>query len=450
VKELDTLLRAERVVTSAGERPAAVGVRGGRIEVVDDLDAPLVAVEEVRVDAGRVLMPGLVDTHVHLQDPGHTDWEDFDSGTRAAARGGITTLIDMPLDSLPVTVDVDALKLKVHAATGRIHVDVGFWGGVTPTNLHLLADLYDAGVFGFKCYLANTGLDEFPPISADVLESALRQLDRFGGLLLVHAEDGDALDRAPATGGRTYRHFLDAHPVSIEVTAVARVIEAVRATGGRAHIVHVSSSAAAARIERAHREGLAISGETCPHYLAISCDEVPDGDTSFKVCPPIRDRSNREELWRLVGSGTLGMVVSDHSPCAIEHKNVDTGDFGAAFGGVSSLQVSLPVVWTEARRRGFAVADVARWMSSKPAELAGLGHKGAIAPGRDADFCVLAPDESFVVRPEDLHHRQPITPYAGRELSGRVVETWLRGERVRFDQPRGRVLDRRRVPPSAA
>jgi len=439
---LDTVLRAERVVTADGERAAAVGVRRGRIEIVSEIDTPLLARLEVRLPAGQVLMPGLVDTHVHLQDPGHTNWEGFASGTRAAARGGITTLVDMPLDSLPVTVDVDALKVKIAAANGRLHVDVGFWAGVTPTNVHLLKDLHLAGVFGFKCFLANTGLPEFPPVTLEGLRAALRELSTLGGLLLVHAEDQDALEHAPATAGRDYEKYLKARPESIEGTAVAQVIAAVRDTGGRTHIVHVSTSSAAAMIASAQREGLAVTAETCPHYLALSCAEIPNGDTSYKACPPIRDQMNCDELWASVAAGPLGMVVSDHSPCGIEHKNLDSGDFDTALGGVSSLQVSLPVMWTEARLRGYTLADVARWMSARPAALARLARKGAIAPGRDADFCVLAPDETFVVDPATLHHRQPITPYAGRTLSGVVVETWLRGQRVAFDRPRGRVLNR--------
>lgn len=439
---LDALVRAERVITLDGERPAAVGINGGRIVAIEAIDTTTEARVELRLEADHALLPGLIDTHVHLQDPGHTDWEDFDSGTRAAASGGITTLVDMPLDCLPVTVNVQALAAKVAAASGRLHVDVGFWAGLIPSNLDQLANLRAAGVIGFKCFLANTGLPEFPPISPQVLRAAMIELKTVDAPLLVHAEDADTLDAQHHNPGRSYADFLSAHPASIEERAVMTVIDAVRATGGRAHIVHVSTASAARLIQAAQQDGLAITAETCPHYLTISADEVPDGDTRFKACPAIRDAQNRDELWALVESGTLSMIVSDHSPCPIEAKCLQTGDFSSASGGVTSLQITLPVVWTEARKRGHTLADVARWMATNPARLAGLHHKGAIEVGRDADFCVLSPDDSFVVDDALLHHRQPLTPYSGRKLDGVVVQTWLRGVPISFESPRGELLHR--------
>ena len=436
------LIRADRVITVDGERPAAVGIKAGRIALIDTVDADLQARVEHRLAAHQVLLPGLVDTHVHLQDPGHTSWEDFNSGTRAAAAGGITTLVDMPLDSLPVTVDTHALATKIAAATGRIHVDVGFWAGLTPDNLDQLTELHAAGVLGFKCFLANTGLPEFPPISPDTLRSALTRLKTLNVPLLVHAEDADAMDAEPAVSGSSYPDFLARHPAHIEERAVATVIAAVRDTGGSAHIVHVSTASAAALIQDAQQEGLPITAETCPHYLAIAAQEVPPGNTRFKVCPPIRDGANRDGLWSHLESGTLAMVVSDHSPCPLEDKHLDTGDFGEAFGGVTSLQVSLPVVWTHARQRGHTLSDVVGWMATRPAEWAGLPQKGAIGVGKDADFCVFSPDETFLVDDAELHHRQPLTPYAGRQLHGVVEQTWLRGEPIAFDTPRGQPIRR--------
>jgi allantoinase len=436
----DTIIRATRVVTPAGEQPAAVGIRDGRITFVDDINTTRAGRQELRLPATQALLPGLVDTHVHLQDPGNTTWENFESGTRAAARGGITTLIDMPLDSLPITVSVDALNQKLQAASHRLYVNVGFWGGVTPWNLTELKEMREAGVFGFKCFLANTGLPEFPPIDLQTLEQALRVLRELGSPLLVHAEHGAALDAAPHTAGRDYRRFLQARPASIEATAVTTVIEAVRATGGRAHVVHVSTAEAAALIADAQAEGLQVTAETCPHYLALVDTDVRDGDTSFKVCPPIRDAANQEQLWQHLAAGDIGMVVSDHSPTAIEEKCLDIGDFDSAFGGLSSLQISLPVMWTHARRRGYTLADIAQWMATRPARFAGLDRKGVIAPGYDADLCVFAPDESCVVTTENLEHRQPVTPYAGRTLDGVVVQSWLGGQPITFDQPRGRSL----------
>ncbi|WP_425825587.1 allantoinase AllB [Streptomyces fractus] len=440
---LDTVVRAERVMTPDGERPASIGIGHGRIHCVEDLEAVLPAREEVRVDPDVVVLPGLVDTHVHLQDPGQSGWEGFDSGTRAAAAGGITTVVDMPLDSLPVTVDIPALDAKRCAAQGRCHVDVGFWGGVTPTNIHRLHDLHRAGVLGFKCFLANTGLAEFPPVTTQELKAALAEIGTFGGVLAVHAEDGGQQPVDASNGpadGRRYRDFLATQPADVEDRAIAAVIDATRAVAGRSHIVHVSSARGADLIRAAQADGVTVSAETCPHYLALAADQVPDGDTTFKVCPPIRDVANRDRLWAALGRGTLQMVVSDHSPCALEHKALEHGDFAEAFGGISSLQVALPVVWTEARRRGHTLGDIATWMAQRPAAFMGLPHKGAIARGRDADLCLLAPDETFTVDPAALHHRQPVTPYAGRELFGVVRQTWLRGRPVDFTHPRGQLL----------
>lgn len=440
--QLNTVVRASRVVTPRGERPAAIGIDGGSIVVMDTIDADLTSRTEIRADDDVVVLPGLVDTHVHLQDPGHSDWEGFDSGTRAAAAGGITTLIDMPLDSLPVTVDPEALKLKRATATGRCHVDVGFWAGVTPWNGSQLRELHEAGAFGFKCFLANTGLAEFPPVSTEVLKFALTELKAFNALLLVHAEDSATLENATSCRGHTYREFLDARPPLVETRAVEQVIEATRATGGRSHVVHISSAEAAQLIANAQRDGVAISAETCPHYLALTAADVPDGATEFKVCPPIREADNAERLWAFLAEGVLNMVVSDHSPCTAKYKALEDGDFDAAFGGVSSLQISLPVMWTEARRRGMTLVDVANLMARSPAAFAGLHRKGVIAAGFDADLCFLAPDESFVVAPSALAHRQPFTPYSGRQLYGVIRETWLRGEPVRGDDPKGRLMTR--------
>ncbi|MEV6057087.1 allantoinase AllB [Streptomyces sp. NPDC052107] len=446
METVDTVVRADRVMTSEGERAACIGIVNGRIRYVEDIETAIPAWEEVRVEPDVVVLPGLVDTHVHLQDPGQSDWEGFDSGTRAAAAGGVTTVVDMPLDSLPVTVDVPSLEIKRKAASGRSHVDVGFWAGVTPSNIPRLGELHRAGVLGFKCFLANTGLPEFPPVSVDELKAALVELKSFDGVLAVHAEDADEMAAIPLVPGRSYHDFLAAHPPHIEDVAVTAVIDATRATGGRSHIVHVSSAQAADLIHAARAEGLSISAETCPHYLTLTSAEVPDGDTSFKVCPPIRDGANADRLWAALRGGSLGMIVSDHSPCAVEHKALDHGDFSAAFGGISSLQIGLPAVWTEARRRGHSLADVANWMARRPAEFIGLPHKGAISPGYDADLCFLAPDEKFTVEPAALHHRQPIIPYAGRELHGVVRQTWLRGRRIDFSSPRGQLL----APPGIA
>jgi allantoinase len=438
----DTVLRARRMVTAAGETSGCVGVTDGRIAAIAPLEAGLEGRRVVELGDDVALLPGLVDTHVHVDEPGRTEWEGFATATRAAGAGGVTTIIDMPLNSIPPTVDPAALETKRKSAEGQCFVDVGFWGGAVPGNLGELRSLHDAGVFGFKCFLLHSGVDEFPPLHPANLDAYLATLGAFDGLMIVHAEDSTAIDRAPSAHGQHYRDFLASRPRTAENLAVAHVIEAARATRARAHVLHLSSSDALPMLASAQRDGVRVTAETCPHYLALSAEDVPDGATQFKCCPPVREASNRELLWQGVAAGTVGCVVSDHSPCPPELKRLDSGDFGMAWGGISSIEVSLPVVWTEARRRGFTLADVVRWMAEGPARLVGLEGKGRIAPGCDADFCVLAPDDTFVVDPRRLHHRHPITPYSGRTLAGVVRGTWLRGQELTGDQPRGRLLTR--------
>jgi allantoinase len=438
----DLLIRAPRAICAGGEVAAAIGVRDGRITAVAPLDHPASARNVLELDRGVVLMPGLVDSHVHICEPGHADWEGFATATRAAAAGGITTLVDMPLDSVPSIVNVAALGTKRRAATGQCHVDVGFWGGVVPGNLAELAPLHQSGVLGFKCFLADSGSDDFPPVDSGQMEEALGVLRQFGSPLLVHAESAEAAARIPAATGRSYARYLASRPRELENLAVGQVIAAARRSGGRAHIVHLSSSDALPMIAAARRDAVALTAETCPHYLTLAAEEIPDGATVVKCSPPIREAANRELLWEGLRDMVLGLVVSDHSPCTAAMKELGSGDFGAAWGGISSLQLGLPLVWTAARRRGFSLSEVAAWMSTRPARLAGLRHKGQIAPGRDADFCLFAPDESFVVDPGHIHHRHPLTPYAGRELDGVVRGTILRGEPADPDRPRGRLLTR--------
>jgi len=445
----DLVLHAPRAVVGGGEASCTVAVRGGRIAAIADFGTDLPA-DRVVTLAAEVLLPGLVDTHVHVNDPGRTEWEGFASATRAAAAGGVTTIVDMPLNSLPPTVDVAALEVKRKAAEQNCFVDVGFWGGAIPGNVSDLRPLHDAGVFGFKCFLADSGVEEFPHLEPAEFVSAVRAVAEFDGLMIVHAEDGHALEHAPSAEGRGYGGFLASRPRGVENLAIAEVIEAARWTGGRLHILHLSSADALPMIRSARRDGLRLTAEVCPHYLIFAAEEIPDGATEFKCCPPIREAANRDELWAAVADGTIDFIVSDHSPCTPELKRLDIGDFAAAWGGISSLQLGLPAIWTEARRRGHSLADVIRWMAERPAAQVGLDQKGSIAVGKDADFAVFAPDETLVVDPNVLYHKNAVTPYAGRTLTGRVRSTWLRGTDISADvetngDRRGRLLRRGEV-----
>ncbi|MBA2809994.1 allantoinase AllB [Streptomyces sp. KM273126] len=442
--DVELVLRSTRVIAPEGTRAASVAVAGGRITAVLPYDTGVPAGARLEDFGDDVLLPGLVDTHVHVNDPGRTEWEGFWTATRAAAAGGITTLVDMPLNSLPPTTTVDHLRTKREVAAAKAHIDVGFWGGALPDNVKDLRPLHDAGVFGFKAFLSPSGVDEFPELDREQLDRSMAEIAGFGGLLIVHAEDPHRLASAPQQGGPKYAHFLASRPRGAEDAAITILIEQARWHGARVHVLHLSSSDALPLIAEARREGVRITVETCPHYLTLTAEEVPDGASEFKCCPPIREAANQDLLWQALADGTIDCVVTDHSPSTAALK---TDDFATAWGGISGLQLSLPAVWTEARKRGHDLEDVVRWMSTRTARLVGLdGRKGAIAVGRDADFAVLAPDETFTVDPAALQHRNRVTAYAGRTLYGVVRSTWLRGERIvadgEFTDPKGRLLTR--------
>jgi allantoinase len=439
---MSLVVRGRRVVLPGGVRAAAVHSEGGRITAVTALDdAPASA---VTLDDDEVLLPGLVDSHVHVNEPGRTEWEGFATATRAAIAGGVTTVVDMPLNSIPPTTTVDALHVKRETAKGQVAADVAFWGGAVPGNLDQLRPLHEAGVVGFKCFLLDSGVPEFPPLDDAGLRAALSELATFDALLIAHAEDADVIAAAPPPDGSSYAGFLASRPRAAEESAITRLVAAARDTGARAHVVHLADAEALPVLRRARADGVRITVETCPHYLTFAAEQVPDGDTSFKCCPPIREAAHRDALWAALQDGDGGqqvidMVVSDHSPCTADLKGLDSGDFGAAWGGIASLQVALPAVWTGARERGVGLDRVVRWMAEAPARLAGLPRKGAIAVGRDADLVAFAPEEKWTVG--DLQHRNPVTPYAGRVLTGAVRRTWLRG-RPADGAPIGRLLAR--------
>ncbi len=442
--ELDLVVRARRAIIGGAEVAACVGVTGERISSVTDYDDPPAAERVVDLDADEVLLPGVVDTHVHVNEPGRTAWEGFATATRAAAAGGVTTILDMPLNSIPATTTVAALEIKRLVARDKVFVDVGFWGGAVPGNLTLLGDLHDAGVFGFKCFLLDSGVEEFGHLDPEQFAVAMEETARLGALMIVHAEDGKLLDET-ALDGSHYAGFLASRPVEAEESAIGLVLDEAERTGGRAHVVHLSDALAVSMFDAARLIGVDVSVETCPHYLTFDAEHIADGATELKCCPPIREAANREALWEALAAGHIDFVVSDHSPCTTDLKQRGGGDFGEAWGGIASVQLGLPAVWTGARARGFALSDVVRWMARAPADRVGLNHKGRIEVGADADLVRFAPDEAFTVDVEKLHHRNPVSAYAGRRLAGVVRETWLRGVPVHPESeetPRGRLLRR--------
>ena len=440
--DYDLVIRGRHVVTSAGAGAYEVGVRDGVIAAVEPLGAGLRGTVIRDLTDAETLIPGLVDAHVHINEPGRTEWEGFVTATKAAAAGGVTTVLDMPLNSIPSTVTLPALEYKQLHAGQQVYVNVGFWGGAVPGNRDELAALTEAGVFGFKCFLLHSGVDEFPPLNPQQLEDSLRELTALDAMMIVHAEDSDAIDNAPSADGADYGRFLGSRPRGAENAAVAEVIERTRRTGARTHILHLSSSDALPMLRRAKADGLDISVETCPHYLTLIAEEIPDGATQFKCCPPIREKSNQDLLWEGLLDGTIDFIASDHSPSTVELKTAGDGDFGVAWGGIAGVQLALPAVWTAAQQRGISLPDVITWMATRPADRNNLPAKGRIAVGADADLVIFAPDETFTVQAASLQHKNPITAYEGKQLRGVVNETYLAGLPVDYTTPRGRLLRR--------
>jgi allantoinase len=433
--EADLLVRGRRVITPEGERAAAIHIRHGVITAISGFDD--VRDGSAVYDAGDLaVMPGLVDTHVHINEPGRTEWEGFTTATRAAAAGGITTLIEMPLNSIPSTTSVVAFQAKANAATGKLLVDTGFWGGVVPGNARELAALWRAGCFGFKCFLVDSGVPEFARVAEIDLREALPELAKIGAPLLVHAElpgpiENAANRRTVGASSRSYQTWLDSRPRAAENEAIALILRLAAEYGVRVHIVHLSSTDAIPQIQQAKSNSERVSVETCPHYLTFAAEEIPDGATDFKCAPPIRERENRQRLWAALAEGTIDMIATDHSPCLPEMKQLQKGDFMNAWGGIASLQLSLPVVWTQAKAYGLSLVHLAKWMCEAPAHLAGLQKKkGAIAVGFDADLVIWDPAATFRADSARLHHRHKLTPYAGRELAGIVETTFLRGRKI--------------------
>ena len=427
---------SHRVATPDGIRPGAVLVRDERITAfVPANQVP--ANVEVHDFGESVILPGLVDSHVHINDPGRTEWEGFETATRAAAAGGYTMLVDMPLNCLPATTSVAALAAKRKAAQDRCRVDWGAWGGVVSDNQSNIETLAAAGVLGFKCFLIHPGIDGFTMVTEAELRAALPNVAQTGLPLLVHAELPRPVDEATRRlqnqneDWRRYSTYLQSRPEEAELSAIRLLLSLCREYKFRLHIVHLSASSALSELSAARAEGLSVSIETCPHYLHFCAEDISDGATLCKCAPPVRSRENREKLWQGLKDGIIDLVATDHSPCPPPMKRIEEGNFSTAWGGIASLSIALPVMWTEASRRGFTLNDLSRWMSEEPARLAGCSSsKGRIAKGRDADFVIFDPETEFVVTEGRLHYRHPISPYLGEKLRGVVKATYLRGQPV--------------------
>ena len=427
---------SQRVVTPDGVRPAAVLVQGEQIRGVVSADE--VPASFQREELGKaVLLPGLVDAHVHINEPGRTDWEGFQTATRAAAAGGYTTVVDMPLNCVPSTTSTASLEAKRRAASAKCSVDWAAWGGVVKGNQEEIEALGEAGVRGFKCFLVHPGIDEFTMVCESDLRTVLPHVARTGLPLLVHAELPDPIStatrRLETADWRRYPTYLQSRPDEAELLAIRLMLSLCREYRFRLHIVHLATAAALNDLRSARAEGLPVTVETCPHYLHLEAERIPDGATQCKCAPPIRSAKNRELIWHGLKEGIIDMVVTDHSPCPPEMKLADQGDFRKAWGGIASLSMALPVMWTEVKARGFALSDLVRWMSEKPAKLAGCeSSKGRIAAGSDADLVVFDPEAEFTVTGNCLHHRHAVSPYLGEVLYGAVRRTYLRGTLV-FD-----------------
>ena len=426
---IDAAIRSKRIITPQGMIDGAILVKDGNIaEVIHQIpegDFPVTDLDDF------VLMPGVVDPHVHINEPGRADWEGFDTATRSALAGGITTMVEMPLNASPVTTNVSAFEKKIQSAERKLHMDCGFWGGVIPGNEKEIEPLLEKGVLGFKAFLVDSGIDEFPPVTEKDLRKAMPLLAKYDLPLLVHCELESEAPLINST--RNYDRYLGSRPGKWEKDAIALMIKLCEEFHCRVHIVHLSFAGALDIIARAKEKGLPITVETAQHYLFFSSEEIPEGATAYKCAPPIREKGNNEELWQALKSGLIDFVATDHSPAPPELKEIHTGDLMKAWGGIASIQVALPALWTAARQHNASLTDMAKWLCSSPALLPQLKNKGRIEKGCNADIVAWSPEEKFILAENDLHHKHKISPYLGKELYGTVLQTWLRGEKLYDD-----------------
>jgi allantoinase len=428
----DLVIKGNKILTPDGVRQAVVLVKDGLItDVVTTIPDDAVTITDI---GDKVLMPGITDPHVHINEPGRTHWEGFETATRAAIAGGITTLVDMPLNASPVTTTVSALEEKLAAAAHQLHTNCGFWGGVVPGNEQEIAGLIAKGVLGFKAFLTHSGIDDFPNVTAADLEKVMPVIARHGLPLLVHCEITPPHHTVITRNHRSYQEYMASRPQAWEQAAIDLMIRLCETFGCRVHIVHLSAADALPQIVRAREKGLPLTVETAQHYLYFNGEEIPDGHTAFKCAPPIRESANNNRLWEALKAGIIDFVATDHSPAPPALKQLETGDFTSAWGGIAAIQLALPALWTAGRKRGVSLQQIAQWLCEQPAILAGTQrHKGKIAPGYDADLVVWDPEQSFTVTPESLYHKHKITPYMHEKLYGVVEQTYLKGVKV-FDQ----------------
>ncbi|XP_043926983.1 allantoinase, mitochondrial-like [Protopterus annectens] len=442
-----SVIRSTRVVVNDIICPADVVIQNGKIAEISPIKLRLRNIKEKVLDVGnRLVMPGIVDSHVHVNEPGRTEWEGYWTATRAAAAGGITTIVDMPLNSIPPTTTLENFDTKLEAAEDNCFVDVAFWGGVIPGNQAELYPMIQAGVSGFKCFMIHSGVEEFPHVTETDLHNAMAQLQDTESVLLFHAEKETHQEKAESNDPCEYDTFLNSRPDVMEVEAVNTVTDLCLQYDVRCHIVHLSSANTLNIIENARQAGAPLTVETTHHYLTLAAEHIPPGATHFKCCPPIRSKENQEKLWEALKDGRIDMVVSDHSPCTADLKLLQDGDFMKAWGGISSMQFGLPLFWTAARQRGLSVQDVIRLMCQNTAKLAGLeDRKGSLIKGKDADIVIWDPDKEFEVKEDLIHHKNKLTPYLGFRLYGEVYGTIVQGKLVYFKgrfapKPHGELL----------